>query len=108
MLFRSSYDYVETLGLELVAGRSLSRAFATDSLAVLLNETAVRQLGLDDPLGKQLVWPDESTYTIVGVLKDFHITSLHRQIGAVALLVAGGLAYGMAAMSAQYAGRSAQ
>ena len=82
----ASYDYVETLGLELVAGRSLSRAFATDSLAVLLNETAVQQLGLDDPLGKQLVWPDESTYTIVGVLKDFHITSLHRQIGAVALL----------------------
>ncbi len=82
----ASYDYVETLGLELVAGRSLSRAFATDSLAVLLNETAARQLGLDDPVGKQLEWPGESTYTIVGVLKDFHITSLHRQIGAVALL----------------------
>ena len=82
----ASYDYVETLGLELVEGRSLSRDFATDSLAVLLNETAVRQLGLDDPIGQQLVWPGESTYTIIGVLKDFHITSLHQAIDAVALL----------------------
>ena len=82
----ASFDYVETLGLELVAGRSLSRDYATDSLAVLLNETAVQQLRLDDPIGKQLHWPGESTYTIVGVVKDFHITSLHREIGAVALL----------------------
>ena len=82
----ASYDFVETLGLELVEGRSLSRDFATDSLAVLLNETAVQQLGLDDPIGQQLVWPGESTYTIVGVLKDFHITSLHQTINAVALL----------------------
>ena len=82
----ASYDFVETLGLELVEGRSLSRDFATDSLAVLLNETAVQQLGLDDPIGQQLVWPGESTYTIIGVLKDFHITSLHQAIDAVALL----------------------
>ncbi len=82
----ASYDYVETLGLEIVAGRSLSRAFTTDSLAVLLNETAVQQLGLDDPIGKELVWGGESTYTIVGVVKDFHITSLHREIGPVVLL----------------------
>ena len=82
----ASFDFVETLGLELVAGRSLSRAYATDSLAVLLNETAVQQLGLDAPVGQQLEWPGESTYTIVGVVKDFHITSLHREIGAVALL----------------------
>ncbi len=82
----ASYEYVETLGLELAAGRSLSRDYATDSLAVLLNETAARHLGLDDPVGQQLVWPGESTYTIVGVLKDYHITSLHREIGAVALL----------------------
>jgi putative ABC transport system permease protein len=82
----ASYDYVETLGLELVAGRSLSRAFAADSLAVLLNEQAVQQLGLDHPVGAQLEWPGEGTYTIIGVLKDFHITSLHREIGAVALL----------------------
>ena len=82
----ASYDYVETLDLELAAGRSLSRDYATDSLAVLLNETAVQQLGVDNPIGKQLHWPGESTYTIVGVVKDFHITSLHRQIGPVALL----------------------
>lgn len=82
----ASFDFVETLGLELAAGRSLSRDNTTDSLAVLLNESAVRQLGLTDPVGQQLEWRGESTYTIVGVLKDFHITSLHREIGGVALL----------------------
>ena len=83
----ASYDYVETLGLELVEGRSLSlRDFASDSLAVLLNETAVRHLGLENPIGQHLEWGGESTYEIIGVVKDFHVASLHKEIGPMALL----------------------
>lgn len=82
----ASFDFVETLGLELVAGRSLNRAYPTDSLAVILNESAVRRLGLEDPVGTQLYWRGESTYTIIGVVRDFHVTSLHRAIEPVALL----------------------
>ncbi len=82
----ASYDYLETLDIDLVAGRSLSRDYATDSLAVILNEEAVRQLGLEDPIGRRLEWPGESTYTIVGVVEDFHIASLHHGVGPVALL----------------------
>lgn len=80
------FDFVETYGLELTEGRSLSRAFASDSLAVVLNETAIEQLGLHDPLGKRLVWPNESVYTIIGVVRDFHVASLRREIAPVALL----------------------
>ena len=80
------FDFVETFGLEMKEGRSLSRAYAGDSLAVILNETAVERLGLQAPLGKQLVWPNESIYTIVGVVRDFHVASLRQEIGPVALL----------------------
>ncbi len=82
----ASFDFVETLGLELVAGRSLDRNRPADSLAVILNEAAIAKLGLTDPIGKNLVWGGESTYTIVGVVRDFHIASLHHPITGVALL----------------------
>ncbi len=82
----ASFDFVETLGLEVVAGRSLSRSVPSDSLAVLLNEMAVQQFGLTDPIGAQIEWPGESVYTVVGVVRDFHVASLHREIGPMALL----------------------
>ena len=44
------FEFVETLGLEVVEGRTFSRAFATDSSAFLINETAARALGFADPL----------------------------------------------------------
>jgi len=81
-----SYDFVETFGMNLVQGRSLSRAYSTDSLAVLLNESAVKQLGIEEPIGRQLEWPGESVYTIVGVVEDFHAASLHHEIGPLALI----------------------
>ena len=82
----AGFGFVETLGLDLVAGRSLSSAYATDSLAVLLNERAVARLGLEDPVGQRLVWPGESTYTIVGVVADFHTASLRQAITPLVLL----------------------
>ena len=82
----ASFDFAETIGLRLVAGRALDRSRSGDSLAVILNETAVAHLGLTDPIGKRLVWGGESVYTIVGVVEDFHIASLHYAIRPVALL----------------------
>ncbi|MEM8556218.1 MAG: ABC transporter permease [Bacteroidota bacterium] len=78
--------YAETLGLTLVAGRdfssgSIDGTAPADTTAWLLNETAVRELGLDDPLGAVLVW-DSHQYSapIVGVVRDFHFASLHGEI----------------------------
>lgn len=70
------------LGLEVVDGRSFSKAFATDTSAVLVNETAVRQMNLKDPIG-QYIETKNWKGTIVGVLKDFHFESLHNTIGPV-------------------------
>ncbi len=76
------YDFVETMGMEIVAGRSFSEEFATDPNAYVLNETAVRLLGLTDPVGSRIT-DNDRMYTVIGVLKDFHFKSLHHEISPV-------------------------
>ena len=84
LTFRAGHDFVETLGLELAAGRDFARARATDSTqAVLINETAARALGWDDPVGKEIEFPGSrrtQRRTVIGVVRDFHIKSLHQRI----------------------------
>jgi len=81
-------NYVECMKMELVAGREFSKDFA-DTLSILVNEAAVREMGIKDPIGKGLTTTDgwlnpdpenPSVYKIVGVLKDYHFQSLHHGI----------------------------
>ena len=71
------YDFVNTYQIELVLGRNFSREFSTDSGSCLINETAMRQLSWKDPLGKRI---DNNRYKIIGVVKDFHLYSVHVKI----------------------------
>jgi len=82
-------SYAKVLGLELKEGRFFSKDFSTDSLAILLNEKAVSDMGLKNPIGARLTTPDgflnapdgsPYIYTVVGVVKDFHFQSLHQKI----------------------------
>jgi putative ABC transport system permease protein len=75
------YDYVETLGIELAAGRDFSRGFAGDTAAVLLNEAGAREFGLspDEAVGEMLIRGD-MRLEIIGVTKNFHFESLRREI----------------------------
>ncbi len=77
-LFYTDYDFVSTLDLELLAGRDFSRDISTDfENAILINETAIDEFGWVNPsdaLGKELDYGDK-TYTIVGVVQDFHTFS---------------------------------
>ncbi len=85
--------YLPALKMRMVAGRPFSRAF-NDSLSVIINQSAVKELGLTDPIGKKLVSPDNFaqrggppvTYTIVGVVNDFHFQSLHQRIAPLFVL----------------------
>jgi len=85
-IMTSKYDLEKTFKLELVDGRFFSRDFVSDSNAVIINESAVRLLGLEEPVvGKQLILPGdtpENDYyiNIIGVMKDFHFESLHTPI----------------------------
>ena len=73
------------MGMRITKGRYFSRDFPTDSAAVVLNETAVRQLQLDDPIGQKLTYPGACgdcvrEFTVIGVVEDFNTTSLHHPI----------------------------
>jgi putative ABC transport system permease protein len=72
-------QFIETLGIEMAAGRNFSRELLTDSAAVILNESAARRLGWTEAIGKPLT-SDDRRYTVIGVVKDFHFESLHQQI----------------------------
>lgn len=73
------YDFVKTMNLRLTEGRDYSKDFASDSAAYLINESALKVMGYKDPIGKPLTfWGQKGT--IIGVLKDFHFTSLHDPI----------------------------
>jgi putative ABC transport system permease protein len=74
--FASAGDFVRTMNLRLVAGRDIDlKTYKTDSAALLLNETAVRLMGLSDPIGKSVTVGGNRVYHIVGVFKDFIINS---------------------------------
>ncbi|MCM4161482.1 FtsX-like permease family protein [Antarcticibacterium flavum] len=78
--------FIETLDLKLKEGRGFERRF-NDSLSVVINETAARQIGWENPLGKTIRYPggQQESYTVVGVLKDFNVQSLHTPIEPFAL-----------------------
>jgi len=79
-----SFDYQKTFGFEMVKGRFFSKDFPTDSNAIVINESAVKSLGFDEPVGKNLLLPaGEEGFRplkIIGVVKDFHFKSLHTSI----------------------------
>ena len=73
-------DYLQTFRLGLVEGRFFSEEFPADAVdALVLNETAVRVMGMSSPAGKK-VTIENQPYTVIGVVKDFHQSSLHRPI----------------------------
>jgi putative ABC transport system permease protein len=71
-------DFVETMNLEMVAGRDFMKNNAADSGAMLVNESMVREMGWQDPIGQKL--PGGYPHRVVGVVKDFHFESLHNPI----------------------------
>ncbi|WP_420150831.1 ABC transporter permease [Spirosoma sp.] len=72
------YDFTKTLKVK-VTGRDFSKAFGADSANFLINETAARRIGYRDPIGKPLtMWGKPGT--IVGVISDYHQSSMHTPI----------------------------
>jgi putative ABC transport system permease protein len=79
------FDFVETLGLEIVDGRDFSKDFSTDpDAAFLINEAAVRELELKNPVGHDFEYVYNvkvpKSGKIIGVVKDFNYASLHNKV----------------------------
>ena len=81
--------FVETFGMAMAAGRPFSKEIATDVGAFLINETAAKRFGWtpsEAALGKQLEWTNGPTLgPVIGVVKDFHLTSMHESITPLVL-----------------------
>jgi putative ABC transport system permease protein len=76
-------DFLEVAGVELAAGRFLDRQLATDSMRIVVNEALVRDVGWGSPevaLGRSLPGQGYSQFEIVGVVRDFHFSSLRDEI----------------------------
>ncbi|HZX74237.1 MAG TPA: FtsX-like permease family protein, partial [Cyclobacteriaceae bacterium] len=74
---RVNYDMIETLGVEFAEGRSFSREHSTDTSAIIMNEAAIRVMGMENPIGKHIKLWETNDLEIIGVVKDFHFQSLH-------------------------------
>jgi putative ABC transport system permease protein len=74
--FSVDYNFVKTMGIKIIEGREFSQDFGVDfKESILLNETAVKRLGINDPLGKLL-----GNRTIIGIVKDFNLHTIHSDI----------------------------
>lgn len=77
-------DYIPTLGIELTEGRNFLPDYPSDSANFILNETAVKQMQLKDPVGTRFaLWGMNGE--IVGVVKDYNFNSLHKEINPLCL-----------------------
>jgi predicted permease len=81
-----NYDLIETMGMQMVQGRSFSRSFSTDSSAIIFNQKGIDFMGMTDPIGKVVkLWGQDRH--IIGVVKDFHYESLHENFKPVFLIL---------------------
>ncbi len=89
-LFTADYDFVETMGMTIVEGRNFSRDVSSDTtFAILVNESMVKRMAWDNPIGKKFVFgggPNPEKH-VVGVVKDYHQNSLYDAIEPLIIIL---------------------
>jgi putative ABC transport system permease protein len=73
------HDFIKTTEVDIISGHDFSKVNASNNRSVVLNESAIEQLGWENPVGKWLEFYGRR-YIVVGVVKDFHFESLFRKI----------------------------
>ena len=83
---QTDHHFINTMKVDLAAGRDFSPDHPTDSTAYIINETAAEAMGMDDPIGQLInVWGDAKG-PVIGITKDFHFRSLHTEITPLILM----------------------
>lgn len=80
--FVVDYGFIETMGFDVLEGRSFNREQIGDNNTIVINETAARKLGIEHPIGKVI-----DGYTIIGVVKDFTLHTIYSKIPPMGLFV---------------------
>ena len=73
------YDFVPTMKIQMKEGRNFSRAYGDDSSNFIFNEEGIKYMKMQNPVGQTITWNGRKG-TIIGVVKDFHFSSLHSSI----------------------------
>ncbi|MFY0627589.1 MAG: ABC transporter permease [Reichenbachiella sp.] len=84
--YQVDQDFLDLLGIELVSGRFFSKNFPTDTAAIILNQTAVDLIGLENPIGEEMSFA-RTERKVIGVVDDFHISSMHHDIAPMAIVL---------------------
>ena len=81
------YDFPETMGIEIISGRSFSPDFVSDTETdIVINQKFEKAMGMESATGK-ILWIGDMQYNIIGVMKDFHIQSAQNEIDPVLLFL---------------------
>lgn len=84
----ADFGLVGSLGLEIVSGRDFSEDYSLDSKeSILLNQAAVKMFGFENPIGEKLLLFGEREVSVIGVVKDFHVKSLHSKINPMLIYI---------------------
>jgi putative ABC transport system permease protein len=77
-------DYIRTMGMKLVSGRNFRKDLASDSSAVIINQSMAKQLGFKNPLGERIMnW---RSWHVIGVVEDFHFDDMKGKIGPLCFM----------------------
>jgi putative ABC transport system permease protein len=87
--FGGGYGFIETMGMQLVAGRAFSRNYGDEGSKIILNEAAVKLMKLKNPVGKTIRYNGHPQMQIIGIVKDFHFESLHEPVKPCFVLLDG-------------------
>jgi putative ABC transport system permease protein len=80
------YNFFETMGMHIISGRDFSEEYGSDkTMGTILNETAVRELEINDPVGKLI-----GSSKIIGIVRDFKVYSIRSKIPAVSIKMTDG------------------
>ncbi len=85
----SDCDFIKTYQIKLKEGRFFEEGSQSNARSVVLNETALKQLNIEEPIGKKIyegIKTDETALTIIGVMKDFNCESLHEEMSSLVLI----------------------
>ena len=85
----ADYDYFETMRIPLISGRFFAQEYLNDPTnSIIINQLAVKYLGLKEPVGKQVHFFDlDGPRTIVGIVEDFNYTTLHQEVGPAVVIL---------------------
>jgi len=92
--FNVDFDFVKTMGIEIVEGRDFNIENSADSLGIIVNEAVVKHFGWEEPLGQEIGTftsneGDIEIFKVIGVAKNFHFESLRENIRPLVMQVAG-------------------